>query len=100
MSVDTELLDAVAQLAESQAEQSRCGSLVVTRFFECIDDRLPLHVFDQPRGTWFRWDNVRWTEVDPPRIESSRFAGTGTQGLDEAGRQAIDKLFADSFGAP
>ena len=33
----------------------------------------------------------------PPRIRRTRFCGTGTRHLTEAGRRAIAQLFADSF---
>jgi hypothetical protein len=56
----------------------------------------PLHVFDQPQKKWFTW-NGSWQE-DVPRIEYNTFVGSGTRYLSDAGREAIEKLFADSFG--
>ena len=57
----------------------------------------PLHVFDQPQKKWFTWKN-EWVE-DSPRIEYDTFVGSGTRYLNDAGREAIEQLFADSFGA-
>lgn len=56
----------------------------------------PLHVFDQPQGKWFAWKSGSWEE-DSPRIEYDTFVGSGTRYLNDAGREAIDKLFSDSF---
>ena len=55
----------------------------------------PLHVFDQPQKKWFTWKNG-WHE-DSPRIEYDSFVGSGTRYQSDAGREAIEKLFADSF---
>ena len=57
----------------------------------------PLHVFDQPQKKWFTWRNS-WQE-DTPRIEYDTFVGSGTRYLSDAGREAIDNLFADSFAS-
>ncbi|MBU0945324.1 MAG: hypothetical protein KJ804_10065 [Proteobacteria bacterium] len=56
----------------------------------------PLHVFDQPRKQWFTWKGNEWIE-DNPVIEFDTFVGSGTRYLSDAGREAIVKLFADSF---
>ena len=56
----------------------------------------PLHVFDQPRKKWFTWTDNDWKE-DNPVIEFDTFVGSGTRYLSDAGREAIVKLFADSF---
>lgn len=56
----------------------------------------PLHVFDQPKKTWFTWDDG-WRE-DTPKIEYDTFVGSGTRYLNDAGRHAIEQLFIDSFG--
>lgn len=55
----------------------------------------PLHVFDQPVKKWFTWKEG-WQE-DTPKIEYETFVGSGTRYLSEAGRDAITKLFEDSF---
>jgi hypothetical protein len=57
----------------------------------------PLHVFDQPQKKWFTWKS-EWVE-DSPRIEYNTFVGSGTRYLNDAGREAIQQLFADSFAA-
>jgi len=57
----------------------------------------PLHVFDQPQKKWFTWKSG-WHE-DTPIIEYDTFVGSGTRYLSEAGREAIEKLFQDSFGS-
>lgn len=56
----------------------------------------PLHVFDQPQKKWFTWKGS-WQE-DAPRIEYDTFVGSGTRYLSDAGREAIEQLFKDSFG--
>ncbi len=55
----------------------------------------PLHVFDQPSEKWFTWKDS-WQE-DAPTIKYETCVGSGTRYLSEAGRQAIEKLFEDSF---
>ena len=55
----------------------------------------PLHVYDQPNKQWFTWNN-EWQE-DSPKIEYETFVGSGTRYLSEAGRDAIEQLFKDSF---
>ncbi len=55
----------------------------------------PLHVFDQVLKKWFTWKDG-WQE-DSPKIEYDTFVGSGTRYLNESGREAIDKLFSDSF---
>jgi len=56
----------------------------------------PLSVFDQRRERWFSWVDGCWRESSP-RIEFNTFVGSGTRSLTEAGRQAIEQLFIDSF---
>jgi hypothetical protein len=56
----------------------------------------PLHVFDQPSKKWFTWKDG-WQE-DSPKIEYDTFVGSGTRYLSDAGREAIHKLYSDSFG--
>ncbi|MGL1930662.1 MAG: hypothetical protein OCC45_02750 [Desulfotalea sp.] len=55
----------------------------------------PLHVFDQPNKLWFTWRG-EWVE-DEPIIEYDTFVGSGTRYLNDAGREAIEDLFARSF---
>jgi hypothetical protein len=60
--------------------------------------RKPLFVFDQDKKAWFRWTGEGWDKAGEPTITHTRFTGTGTRFLDEAGRKAIDELFRRSFG--
>lgn len=57
-----------------------------------------LGVFDQDKNKWFVWQNGSWQEGQP-KIESETIACSGTRNLTEAGQQAIQKLFSDTFGA-
>lgn len=57
----------------------------------------PLHVFDQPSAKWFTWRENAWQE-DSPKIEYETFVGSGTRYLNDSGREAIARLFQDSFG--
>jgi hypothetical protein len=62
----------------------------------------PLHVFDQPRDTWFTWNDIDWVQRSAgqaPVISATHFAGTGTRLLTAGGRRAIRDLFDRSFGA-
>jgi hypothetical protein len=60
----------------------------------------PVHLFDQERKRWFRWDAREWVAEEPPAIARERFAGAGTRSLSADGRAAIRALFERSFGAP
>ncbi len=56
----------------------------------------PVSVFDQDRKAWFTWKDNRWV-ADTPVIRKA-FVGTGTRNLSDAGRRALEELFANSFG--
>ena len=58
----------------------------------------PLHVFDQDKDEWYRWNGNTWEFTAPPLISAKCFAGVGTQKLREEGRAAIHDLFLRSFG--
>jgi hypothetical protein len=60
----------------------------------------PVHLFDQARRRWIRWDERDWVGEAPPVIAHERFAGAGTRTLSDDGRAAIRALFERSFGAP
>jgi hypothetical protein len=60
----------------------------------------PVHLFDQERKGWLRWDGRDWVAEAPPAITRERFAGAGTRSLSEEGRAAIRALFERSFGPP
>jgi hypothetical protein len=57
----------------------------------------PVHLFDQDRRRWFRWNGRDWVEEEPPAIGCERFAGAGTRSLSPEGRAAIRALFDRSF---
>ncbi len=57
-----------------------------------------LYVFDQSKGHWLQWNDGAWNKIDAPRIRRTRFTGTGTRWLNDAGRSAIEELFERSFG--
>ena len=59
----------------------------------------PLHVFDQEKNGWFCWSGTEWNGCELPEITHPHFTGTGTRTLNENGRQAIEALFTQSFGA-
>ncbi len=59
-----------------------------------------VHVYDQERRGWYRWSGSAWAEEKEPRIQKTRFTGTGTRFLSDDGRAAIRALFERSFGAP
>jgi hypothetical protein len=58
----------------------------------------PLLVFDQERNGWFRWAGTAFDAVQDPTIEQPHFTGTGTRFLHDSGRDAIEGLFARTFG--
>jgi KaiC/GvpD/RAD55 family RecA-like ATPase len=60
--------------------------------------RKRLYIYDQTKVQWFTWTGDRWTEVEALRIRRTRFTGTGTRFLTDAGRQAIEDLLERSFG--
>ena len=57
----------------------------------------PLFAFDQQRDAWFGWHKDHWEEAVGPRIQQTRFTGTGTRSLEENGKKAIAELFERSF---
>lgn len=58
----------------------------------------PVHVYDQEKKGWFTWDGHDWQPEAEPRINRTRFTGTGTRFLSDDGKQAIQGLFTRSFG--
>ena len=58
----------------------------------------PLYVFDQDRKGWFHWNASSWEAAGDPVITTERFSGTGTRFLTDEGKDAIDGLFARTFG--
>ena len=57
----------------------------------------PLHVFDQQKNAWFRWEQSHWTPQESPKISTSRITATGTRFLSPEGEKAIADLFARSY---
>jgi hypothetical protein len=57
----------------------------------------PLIVFDQEQRAWSRWDGSKWQKAGEPVIGHPLFTGGGTRFLNDAGRAAIEGLFARSF---
>jgi hypothetical protein len=57
----------------------------------------PLFVFDQEKNGWYRWNGEKFEPVADPVIEEKHFTGTGTRFLTDAGRAAIEALFARTF---
>ncbi|MCI5145950.1 MAG: hypothetical protein D3923_10575, partial [Candidatus Electrothrix sp. AR3] len=58
----------------------------------------PLHVYDQNRQNWFTWKDGEWQDEESPRIAFDTYVGSGTRYLSDDGKEAIEKLYADSFG--
>ena len=56
----------------------------------------PLSVYDQEKDGWYSWKQGAWVQ-DSPKIEHDTFVGSGTRNLSENGREAIDKLFTETF---
>ncbi|PIE69428.1 MAG: hypothetical protein CSA21_02000 [Deltaproteobacteria bacterium] len=58
----------------------------------------PLFVFGQRKNAWFKWTKNAWLAAEPPVISQHHIACTGTRFLKDNGKQAIEDLFARSFG--
>ncbi|MCI5222030.1 MAG: hypothetical protein D3924_05005 [Candidatus Electrothrix sp. AR4] len=59
----------------------------------------PLHVYDQNRKGWFGWKEDAWLEEESPKIAFDTYVGSGTRYLSDDGKEAVEKLYTDSFGA-
>ena len=59
----------------------------------------PLFVFDQEKDGWFEWTATtgRHRNGDTPVITHPHFTGTGTRGIHDNGKRAIEELFTKSF---
>jgi hypothetical protein len=58
----------------------------------------PLFVFDQDKNAWFEWKGEDWkARTDTPVITHPHFTGTGTRGIHDNGKRAIEDLFTKSF---
>jgi hypothetical protein len=60
--------------------------------------RKPVHLFDEEKRRWVRWDGQGWADEAPPVVARARFAGAGTRSPSAEGRAAIRALFERSFG--
>ena len=66
-------------------------------------DLVSIHVFHQgtnadnttPVG-WYKWDGANFIPTKTP-ILTTKFAGIGTQKINEAGKQAIDDVYQETF---
>lgn len=59
---------------------------------------IPVYVFDQTRGSWFKWDALKneFTKTDTPTL-TKNFAGIGTRELTPEGMKAIRDVYAKTF---
>ena len=61
----------------------------------------PLFVFDQEKDGWFEWTGDAWSaRSTTPVISHPHFTGTGTRGIHDNGKRAIEALFTASFEKP
>lgn len=63
-----------------------------------IDNRKPVHVFDQNKGKWFEYNysTKSWDETDTPTL-THNFAGIGTRELNNTGKKAIEDVYKKTF---
>lgn len=63
-----------------------------------IDNRKPVHVFDQNKGKWFEYNysTKSWNETDTPTL-TYNFAGIGTRELNNTGKKAIEDVYKKTF---
>ncbi|MDP6933155.1 MAG: hypothetical protein QGG40_09575 [Myxococcota bacterium] len=57
----------------------------------------PVWVFCQERKSWSRWSGSAWVQGEPV-IENTVIGATGTRFVSDAGKAAVEALFARSFG--
>jgi len=58
----------------------------------------PVYVFDQVRNQWYKNINGEWSKSEVPTL-TKNFAGIGTREINEAGKQAIRDVYANTFKA-
>ena len=61
-----------------------------------IDARKPVYLFDQIRNQWFKNLNGTWATSDIP-VLTPNFAGIGTRELNDAGKRAIEAVYAKTL---
>jgi len=64
-----------------------------------INQGKPVYVFAQGLNQWFTWDGSKFIETETPTL-TPNFAGVGTRGINEAGRQAIRNVYEKSTRKP
>lgn len=57
----------------------------------------PVFVYDQVKEQWFTWNGNMFTTTETPTL-TEKFAGIGTQEINEAGKQAIRDVYEETFG--
>ena len=62
-----------------------------------LNKGIPVYVYDQKTKTWFTGDQNNRQEIAAPRLTSSP-ALIGTRDLSDAGRNAIQNVYRDTFG--
>jgi hypothetical protein len=63
-----------------------------------IAENKPVYVFDQIQGKWFTWQNNAFIETSTPTL-TKNFAGIGTRGINEQGKQAIRDVYTKTTSA-
>ena len=61
-----------------------------------IQANKPVYVFDQIRKEWYKNINGVWSRSEVPTL-TENFAGIGTRKINEAGKQAIRDVYANTF---
>ncbi len=56
----------------------------------------PVYVFDQTYEKWFAWEDGKFRISNVPTL-TTKFAGIGTREINEAGKQAIRDVYANTF---
>lgn len=56
----------------------------------------PVYVFDQTYEKWFAWEDGKFRISEVPTL-TTKFAGIGTREINEAGKQAIRDVYANTF---
>lgn len=58
---------------------------------------IPIYVFEQTHGVWYRWDETFFVPVDYTPTITRNFAGIGTRKLSEYDMLAISNVYEKSF---
>jgi len=57
----------------------------------------PVYVFDQLKNKWFEWNGKSFSEIGTPTL-TPKFAAVGTREINDAGKQAIQDVYENTFG--